>query len=150
MSRPIKGVKKVHQPRIFEPITLRRGSKYRALWRYVFSPEEKEWVCRALSEQRGPRNTSNNRLVSFSIRYSLPEHGLQEWLDTYERGESMYASLCGKVEDPVYLDDVACALLNGFPATRGPNENLEDYEARFGVLLDDQLRNTIERRQQQN
>ncbi len=60
----------------------------------------------------------------------------------------MSASLCCKAEDPVYLDDVACALINGFPATRGPNENQEGYEARFGVLLDDELRNTLDRRQQ--
>lgn len=115
----------------------------------MFSPAEKEWACRALSEQRGPRIKSNHRLVAFSLRYSLAEHGVQEWLDMYERGEPMSASLCGKVEDPVYLDDIACAVVNGFPATRGPNENQEDYEARFGVLLDDQLRNTIERRLQQ-
>jgi hypothetical protein len=129
----LNGVKKIDQPRIFQPIVLRRGCKYRALCSYVFSPDEKEWVCRELNKNRGSRIKRSRRLVSFSLRYSLALHGLQEWLDLYERGGPMSVSLCGEAEDPVYLDDIACALINGFPATRGPNENQEDYEARFVV-----------------
>ena len=126
-------------PSIFEPLDLRGGTiKYRSLDKYMFSLEEKMWVCQFLGSESGmhPRQ-QQQRLVAFSNRYSLRVDGLHEWMSQYKRSEMTCGSYC--VVPRTYLDEAAVAAVNGFPATRGANENETDYKRRFHVFLNDQL-----------
>ena len=132
-------------PSIFLPMVLRKGSKYRKLSRYIFSVEEKEWVCHTLMCP-GVDQQRNELIEAFSLRYALCESGLRMWFQQHEYGEIMYASQCfAQHATTLLLDEIAVAAVNNFPSTRGANENQGDYENRFKVFLNGQLSDTIER-----
>ena len=129
-------------PWIFQPLYLRDGPRYRALHRHVFLPAEKLWACRAVGDCRTGVRRRSQRLAAFAQRYSLDEHGLRHWVQQHARGEVFSASTCCVAHTLTYLDAIAVAALNAFPASRAAHESESDYEQRFGDFLDLMLADT--------
>ena len=82
-------------PTIFLPISLRSGDKFRALRRYCFNTEEKQWVCdHIVSSCDDIESKIDCDIVLFCKRYQLNPSIVTSWINQYADGISFNVRVC--------------------------------------------------------
>lgn len=92
-SHPFEGFWMDSVPRIFQPLLLRSGIKFRNLRNHRFTREEMEWLCEEMmsnDKQQWPHRLTSPKAIS--KRYNVHVDGLRFWLSCHRMGEA-YSSV---------------------------------------------------------
>lgn len=127
------------EPCILHPMSLRGSSKYRALGRHEFSPEEKLWVCEYLINSCNDLETDLAPAIrSWCTRYSVRENVLNAWMRVYA-DHGTFLPVC-----PVDTEGIRfiCAAVR-----RGQQrcETEAEYAERLQSILAEQIEKTADR-----
>jgi hypothetical protein len=127
------------KPFILLPISLRGGSKFRALGRHEFSSEEKLWVCEHLMNTCNDLEAELAPAISlWCTRYSVKENVLNTWMNLYAQ-HGTFLSVCPV--DIIGIRVIRAAVRRG----RQRGETEAEYAERLQYVLAEQLEETADR-----
>ena len=67
-------------PSIFMPMTLRTGTKYKALSHHCFSVPEKQWLCLHITHKKSLSDVSIRDIITeISTRHDIDSEHVMEW-----------------------------------------------------------------------
>ena len=135
-------------PFVLQPMNLRSGIRYRDLGNHFFSSEDIEWICRDLvstNDVQTATSTWNQApFDTYFTRYGIPIAVLHDWVDTFIRGKPLVA---GKPSISCPIDEIGVEIITQvINEGQHTNESSEEFDARLTNTIEQETRNTTERR----
>jgi hypothetical protein len=97
-------------PAVFEPLRLRKLSRYRSLTHHVFSPSEKLWIFYNVSKNMSNAQQRGRQISTFCRRHSISSKIVKEWITSIDNGEAPVASSANRKRIVSTPDDYSCCI----------------------------------------